>query len=367
MKVICNQKLLSSSINTVQKAVSSKTTMPILKGLLIETYKDGLKLVGTDLEIGIEKYMPAEILDEGSIVLSARLLGEIIRKLPDEDVEIELDHNNHVIIRCANSEFTLLAQPSLEFPELPQVEEDKVYKLPQDLFKNMIKQTVFATAIDETRPILTGVLMEIQDEKINMVALDGYRLALRQGHIKNIDNNKVVIPAKTLNEINRILMEEENTDIDIFFTENHVLFHMNEIRVTSRLLDGEFINYKQIIPNECKSRAKVNTKNLLNSIERASLLAKEGKNNLVKLSVKDECMTITSNAEIGTVYESVSIQLEGEDIDIGFNSKYFLDALKIIDSEEVYLEFTTSVSPCIVKPADHENYTYLILPVRLVG
>lgn len=367
MKIVCSQRILSSSISTVQKAVSSKTTLPILKGILLETHGQQLKLVGSDLEIGIENYINAEILSPGAVVLSAKILGDIIRKLPDADIEIEVDENNTASIRCENSEFTLIGQSAIEFPELSKVEEEECYKIPQDLFKNMIKQTVFATAVDETRPILTGVLVELQEEKINMVALDGYRLALRQANIKNINNNKAVIPAKTLNEINRILLEEENTDVEIFFTNKHVLFHMNKTRVISRLLEGDFINYEQIIPKEYKVRAKVNTKSLLNSIERASLLAKEGKNNLVKLSVRDECMNITSNAEIGKVFESVNIELEGDDIDIGFNSKYFLEALKIIDSDEIYLEFTTSVSPCIVKPTDNNNYTYLILPVRLVG
>ncbi|TCO78061.1 DNA polymerase III subunit beta [Marinisporobacter balticus] len=367
MKLICNQRVFSACINTVQKAVSSKTTLPILKGILIATYGQQLKLVGTDLEIGIENYIDAEILSPGAVVLSSRILGDIIRKLPDADIEIEVDDNNTTTIRCENSEFTLVGQPAIEFPELSRVEEEEGYRLPQDLFKNMIKQTVFATAVDETRPILTGVLMELQEESINMVALDGYRLALRQANTRNSHNNKAVIPSKTLNEINRILLEEENTDVEIFFTDRHVLFNMNKIRVISRLLEGDFINYKQIIPKEYKVRAKVNTKKLLNSMERASLLAKEGKNNLVKFSIRDEIMNITSNAEIGKVFESVSIELEGEDIDIGFNSKYFLEALKIIDSEEIYLEFTTSVSPCIVKPVDHSNYTYLILPVRLVG
>ncbi|QZY55051.1 DNA polymerase III subunit beta [Crassaminicella profunda] len=367
MKIICNQRKLSSSINTVQKAVSSKTTLPILKGILLETCGNQLKLVGSDLEIGIENYIEGEIISSGAVVLSSRILGDIVRKLPDADIEIEVDDNNNAIIRCENSEFTLIGQPAVEYPELPTVEEEDAYKLPQDLLKNMIKQTVFATSVDETRPILSGVLMELQEESINMVALDGYRLALRKANVKNTLNQKSVIPSKTLHEINRILTEEENTDVEIFFTDKHVLFNMNQTRVISRLLEGEFINYHQIIPKEYKSRAKVKTKNLLDSIERASLLAKEGKNNLVKFSVKDETMNITSNAEIGKVFESVSIELEGEDIDIGFNSKYFLDALKIIDSEEVYLEFTTSVSPCIVKPVDHSNYTYLILPVRLVG
>ncbi|WZL73164.1 DNA polymerase III subunit beta [Clostridiaceae bacterium 35-E11] len=367
MKLICSQRTLASSIHIVQKAVSSKTTLPILKGILLETCGQKLKLIGTDLEIGIEHCIDAEIFSPGAVVLSSRILGDIIRKLPDAEVEIEVDEEKNTIIRCENSEFTLIGQPAVEFPELPIVEEEEGYILPQDLLKNMIKQTVFATAMDETRPILTGVLMELQEKSINMVALDGYRLALRQASIANTKNNKAVIPGKTLNEVNRILMDEEESNLEIFFTDKHILFNMKEIRIISRLLEGDFINYQQIIPKEYKSRVKVNTKSLLDSIERASLLAKEGKNNLVKFSVKDEKMTITSNAEIGKVFESVNIELEGDDIDIGFNSKYFLDALKVIDSEELYLEFTTSVSPCIVKPTDHGNYTYLILPVRLVN
>ncbi len=367
MKFICSQKHLAASIHIVQKAVSTKTTLPILKGILIETCGQKLKLVGTDLEVGIENYIEANILSEGSIVISSRLLGDIIRKLPDADVEVDVDESNNMTIKCANSEFTLVGQPSVEFPELPAIEEENIYEIPQDLLKNMIRQTAFATALDETRPILTGVLMEIQEGIINMVALDGYRLSLRQGNIKTDFSNKAVIPGKTLNEIHRILSEEETSKVEIFFTDKHVLFQMANVRIISRLLEGEFINYKQIIPKEFKSRVKVKTRDLLDSIERASLLAREGKNNLIKFSVKDEMMTITSNAEIGRVFENLRIELEGEDIDIGFNSKYFLDALKILDSDEIYLDFTTNVSPCIIKPTDTNNYTYLVLPVRLAG
>ncbi len=367
MKIICKQKSLATGINIVQKAVSSKTTLPVLKGILLETNGDQLKLVGTDLELGIENSIEANIINPGSIVISSRILGDIVRKLPDSDVEIEVGNDNTTLIRCENSEFTLVGQSALEFPELPEVEKDYKYGIPQDLLKNMIKQTTFATAIDETRPILTGVLMEIKDETISMVALDGYRLALRQGSIKSIGSTKVVIPGKTLNEVYKILLEEDNKDIEIYFTDKQVLFDMENTRVISRLLEGEFINYKQIIPKNFKSRVKVNTRSLWDSIERASLLAKEGKNNLIKFSVKDEKMTISSNSEIGKVFESIIIELEGDDIEIGFNSKYFLDALKIIDSEELYLDFTTSVSPCILKPTDNNNYTYLVLPVRITN
>ncbi|MCG8540979.1 MAG: DNA polymerase III subunit beta [Clostridia bacterium] len=365
MKIICSQKELSTAVNIVQKAVSTKTTLPILKGILLEAKDDKLKLVGNDLDIGIENCIKTKTIKEGSVVISSRLFGDIVRKLPSSDVEIEVDDHNNVFIRCENSDFKLMGQPAIEFPELPYVEEENSYIIGQDLFKNMIRQTIFATSQDETRPILTGSLIEIEKKNISMVAIDGYRLAIRKAYLNTDIDNKAVIPSKTLNEINRILGNEAEGDIHISFTDKHILFTLDETRIISRLLEGEFINYLQIIPKEYKSRAKVSTKSLLDSIERASLVAKEGKNNLIKFSIKDDIMDVSSNVEIGSVNEEVRIELEGEDLDIGFNSKYLLDALRVIDSEEIYLEFTTGVSPCIMKPADNENYTYLLLPVRL--
>ncbi len=365
MKIICSQKELSTAVNIVQKAVSTKTTLPILKGILLEAKDDKLKLVGNDLDIGIENCIKTKTIKEGAVVISSRLFGDIVRKLPSSDVEIEVDDHNNVFIRCENSDFKLMGQPAIEFPELPYVEEENSYIIGQDLFKNMIRQTIFATSQDETRPILTGSLIEIEKKNISMVAIDGYRLAIRKAYLNTDIDNKAVIPSKTLNEINRILGNEAEGDIHISFTDKHILFTLDETRIISRLLEGEFINYLQIIPKEYKSRAKVSTKSLLDSIERASLVAKEGKNNLIKFSIKDDIMDVSSNVEIGSVNEEVRIELEGEDLDIGFNSKYLLDALRVIDSEEIYLEFTTGVSPCIMKPADNENYTYLLLPVRL--
>ncbi len=365
MKIICSQRELNIAVNIVQKAVSTKTTLPILKGILLEAKENKLKLVGNDLDIGIENYIDTKIIREGSIVISSRLFGDIIRKLPNSEIEIEVDEQNNVFIRCENSDFKLVGQPAMEFPELPFVEEENTYTIGQDLFKNMIRQTIFATSQDETRPILTGSLIEIGNKSISMVAIDGYRLALRKAYLNTDIDNKAVIPSKTLNEINRILGNESEGDIYISFTDKHILFTIDEIRIISRLLEGEFINYFQIIPKEFKSKVKVSTKNLLDSIERASLLAKEGKNNLIKFSVKDDIMNVSSNVEIGSVNEEVSIELEGDDLDIGFNSKYLLEALKVIDSEEIYLEFTTGVSPCVMKPTDNDNYIYLLLPVRL--
>lgn len=367
MRFLCPQKVLMQGISIVQKSVSTKTTLPILKGICLEAAANKLKLVGTDLEIGIENSIEVEVLDEGSAVIDARLLGEIVRKLPDSEVEVTLLDNNQIKIKCENSEFNILSLSATDFPELPTIEEEDAYTIPQDLFRNMIRQTVFSTSQDESRPILTGVLMEIEGGVLNMVALDGYRLALRKGKIESPYNYKVVIPGKTLNEVSRVMNVDEDDPIHIVITENHTLFTIGNTRLISRLLEGEFINYKQILPKEYKSRVKINTKSLLNSIERASLLAKEGKNNLVKFMIKDEVITITSNSELGKVHEEISINLEGADLEIAFNSKYFIDALKAIDDEEVYLNFTTNISPGIIKPVNNDNYVYLVLPVRVAS
>lgn len=365
MKIICNQKILAHKINIVQKAINGKTTLELLKGILLTAKEGTLNLTGYDLEIGIDTHIQAEIVEEGEIVINARLFGDIIRKLPDTFVEIETDSDNNVYINCLNSRFKIKGDSSVEYPRLPDVNENDLYNIPQDLLKNMIKQTVFAISQDQTKPILMGELLEIVGGNISLVAIDGYRLAVRSSEIDNMSNNtKVIIPGKTLHDVNGLLSSEDDA-IQLGFDEKNAIFIINETKIITRLLDGEFIDYKKLLPREYGVRAKVNTKELLNSIERASLLSQSEKNNLIKLSIRDNSIAITSNTEKGNVYEEVSIELEGDYLDIAFNSRYFLDALKVIDSEEIFIEFTTNVNPCIIKPVDGTKYTYLLLPVRI--
>ncbi|WP_069651074.1 DNA polymerase III subunit beta [Caloranaerobacter ferrireducens] len=364
MKIKVTQKELNKCINIVQKAITSKTTLPILNGILLEAEENTLKLTGTDLEIGIESKINCEVIEEGSIVIASRLFGDIIRKLPSLDVEIETDENNNVHITCGNSKFNIIGQPSIEYPQLPVVDDDISLNIPKDLLKSMIKQTIFAAAQDEIKPILTGALLEVNNKRAALVALDGYRLAVKEISVSSDNNIKVVIPSKTLNEVSRIL-DDDDSDVKIMFTSSHVLFDFGETVIISRLLEGEFINYRDIIRNEYKSRVKVNTRTVQESIERASLLAREGKNNLVKFTISDEKMIISSNSEIGNVHEELPIELEGNDIKIAFNSKYMLDALRVIDSEEIIMDFESNVKPCIMRPYGDNSYTYLVLPVRL--
>lgn len=365
MKFKCLKKDLLEGISTVQKAVTGKTTLPILEGILVRAVPGKLFLTATDLDLGIETKIDCEVLKNGSVVLNSRLFGDIIRSLPDMDVEIEVDDTYNATIVCSKSKFNLIGQDPAEYPELPQINENVMYNLPQDILKDMIRQTIFATAQDETRPILTGVLFEVKNGILSMVALDAYRLALTKSSINLSGDISAVIPGKTLNEVGKILLSDEG-EISITFTPNHILFTIGDTKVISRLLEGEFINYRQIIPEEYKLRVKVNTKSLLEGIERASLLAREGKTNLITMDIKEDYMVITSNSQFGNVHEEVPILLEGDNLQIRFNSKYFIDVLKVVDADEVYLEFSSSVSPCILKTGEESDYIYLVLPVRLI-
>lgn len=366
MKIICNQKLLANKIGIVQKAINSKTTLDLLKGVLIVTKQDEIVLKGYDLEIGIETRVSAEVMEQGSIVINSKLFGDIIRKLPDSFVEIETDEDNNVYINCLNSKFKIKGDSAKEYPQIPDVNEDNLYSIPQDVLKSMIKQTVFATSQDQTKPILMGELLEIDNEDINLVAIDGYRLAVRTCKVDNLNQDikaKVIIPGKTLTDVNSLLSSEE--DVKVGFNEKNAIFIIDETKIVTRLLDGEFIDYKKLCPREYNSKIKLKTKDLLNSIERASLLSQSELNNLIKLSIRDSMMAITSNNEKGNVYEEVALSLEGDYLDIAFNSRYLLEGLKNIDCEEIYMEFTTNVNPCIMKPADGTRYIYLLLPVRI--
>lgn len=362
MKIITNKSDLLNSINIVQKAVPSKSTHPILEGILFEAKNGKLKLTGTDSEIGIETQINVDVIIPGKIVLTSKIIGEIVRKLPNSDIEIETTNNNVNII-CEKSKFKVISLAPEEFPELPIVKKDNGITLSQNIFKDMIKHTIFSVSTDEIRPILTGLLFEIDGDKVSMVALDGFRMAVRWCSIINDKEFKAVIPGKALSEIGKILNDSEEM-INIYFSRNQIMTQINDTIIISRLLEGEFINYKQIIPSEYKIKVKVNTMKLIESCDRAALFAKDSNNNMIKFEIVDELMMIKSNSQNGDVHEELKIEKEGNDIEIAYNAKYFMDALKVIESEFVEIEFTTNISPSIIKPCDGNGYLYLVLPAR---
>ncbi|MCR1952957.1 MULTISPECIES: DNA polymerase III subunit beta [unclassified Clostridium] len=365
MIFICEKQKLQEGISIANKAITGKTTMPILEGIYINAKSEGLTLIGSDMDVSIETKVEADILEEGMIVIDAKIFGEIIRKLPNSDIKIETLENDIIQITCEKSVFNLVYMNGEDYPALPSINENLSVEVQQNILKNMIKGTSFAIAQDETRPILQGILFEVKNKNLNLVALDGYRLAVRSEFLDNDNEIEVVIPGKTLNEVSKIL-EDVSDIVKITFTNNHILFNLNNTKVISRLLDGKFVNYSSLLPQEHKILVDVDKQHLQSCIERASLMAKDSNSNLIKLDVQEENMIITSNSQLGKVREELSINLQGEPIQIAFNSRYLLDVLKNVDDDEIKMEMTSSVSPCVIKCKNTDNSKYLVLPVRLI-
>ncbi|WP_100065407.1 DNA polymerase III subunit beta [Miniphocaeibacter massiliensis] len=363
MKFEISQKELLKHISIAQKAISSRTTIQILEGILFTTKDNCLILTSTDLELSIETKVNCLVEEEGQIVINSSMIGNIVRKLPDAPIKVNVVGDN-IQIKCMNSEFNLIGQDYSDYPPLPKRDGDKNIKLETNILKNAIKQTVFASSQDETRPALTGVLVELANNELNFVALDGFRISLRKFNIECKEDVKEIIPSRALVELQKILEDDQSIEID--FISNNIVFDLDDTLVYSRLLDGKFINYKDIISDEYSTKVEVNKKDFQDSLERASLLAREEKANLIKISVKNNNLNITSNSEYGNVNENIACMKEGEDIDIAFNAKYLLDGLKVIDSENCEILLTGSLNPCIIHPVDEDiDYTYLVLPVRL--
>jgi len=365
MKIVCEKEKLASVINIVQKAVSSKTTLPILEGILIETVESGVKFTSNDLEISIECLLQAEVKESGAVVVESRMFGEIIRRLPDTDIILYSEDNGVFVIECEGSLYRLVSLNPDEFPKIPEVKVQESISIKQNILKEMIRQTIFSVSVDENRPIFTGCLLEIKEESINMVSVDGFRLSLRRQRYEGEGNNlNVVIPGKTLNEIFKIL-QNNNEEISISVAKNQALFKMKDVKIVSRILEGEFLNYKAAIPVEKEIRIKVNKDFLLSAFERIYLLTRDEKKYPVKLKIENNVITIMCNSTIGNAKEEISAEIEGKDIEIGFNPKYFIDALKVIEKEQVYIDFTTSMAPGVIRPVEEEEFIYMILPVRI--
>lgn len=364
MKIICSKENLTEGISVVQKAVSSKTTLPILEGILLEA-DEKFKLTGNDLEIGIECYVDADIREKGAVVLNSRIFGDIVRRLPDSEVMIEMKENELVIIECENSHFEIKGIKADGFPALPTIEKENALKVSQKLLREMIKQTIFAVSDDENRPILTGSLVECRENELTFVSIDGFRLALRKNKVENdMSDIKVVVPGKTLNEIVKILQPVEE-NVTIYSSSNQILFDLGNCKVVSRLLEGEYLNYKSIIPEENETKIKVKTKDMLSSIERASLvITMEERRYPVRFKIADDKIIITSNTDVGAVKEELRVDMEGKDLEIGFNPRYFIEALRVIEEESIDILFTTNVGPCTIRPVQDDYFAYMILPVR---
>lgn len=366
MKVICSKENLLNGINIVQKAVSTKTTLPILEGILLNA-DDKFKLTGNDLEIGIECFLEADIRNTGSIVINSKIFGDIVRRLPDSEVLIEVKENNLVILECENSHFEIKGINPSGYPTLPKVDKENVLSLTQGNLKDMIRQTVFAVGTDENRPVLTGSLIEVKDKELVFVSVDGFRLALRRKIIETeINDFTVIVPGKTLNEISKIL-QANNDEVFIYNSNNQIVFDTQSWRIVSRLIEGKYLNYNSLLNKEFETKVIVNIKEFQSSLERASLISMNDKNSPVKLFISDDKMVITSNAELGAVREEIKAEIEGNNLEIGYNPAFLIDALKAIDEDRAAIYFITTNAPCTLRPVieNKNDFAYLVQAVRI--
>ncbi len=371
MKIICEKEKLLKGINSVVRGVPTRTTMPILEGILIQTNDNELKLTSYDLELGIEYTMECEVQEEGNTVVNSIMFSEIIRKLPDTDISIELNENNLLVIECEGSLYKLSTMNPDEFPELPKIIVENSIETEQTILKNMIRKTIFAVSIEENRPIFTGCLFEVINNSLNVVAIDGFRMGWVSKNLSNATNNfKAVIPGKTLNEVNKIILDSFDS-IKIGVSKNQAIFEMENCKIVTRLLDGEFLNYSSVIPNNWETRVRVNKNLIQNCFERVSLISSSSiekeKKYPVKILIDVGKVVISCTNQTGDAKEEIYTETEGKKLEIGVNPKYFLDALKAIDDEEIFVSFGNSISPCVIKPIDEtsKDYTYMILPIRM--
>ncbi|ATA58466.1 DNA-directed DNA polymerase III beta subunit [Geobacillus stearothermophilus] len=376
MNISIDREALTRSVQDVMKAVSTRTTIPILTGIKLTATTLGVTLTGSDSDISIESFIPLEkegrllvdVKRPGSIVLQARFFAEIVKKLPQQTVEIETEDNFLTVIRSGHSEFRLNGLNADEYPRLPQIEEENVFQIPADLLKTIIRQTVFAVSTSETRPILTGVNWKVENNELVCTATDSHRLAMRKVKIEagHAVSYNVVIPGKSLNELSKIL-DDGSAPVDIVITANQVLFKAKHLLFFSRLLDGNYPETARLIPTESKTTMTVNAKEFLQAIDRASLLAREGRNNVVKLTtLPGGLLEISSvSPEIGKVTEQLQAEsLEGEELNISFSAKYMMDALRALDGTDIQISFTGAMRPFVLRPLYTDSMLQLILPVR---
>lgn len=364
MKIDVKREELCRAISIVQRGVNTNSNFSILNGILIETINGRLKLVGSNLDLRIEIIINCNVIEEGSRVVESKLLGGIVRSLYDDNVQI-CSEGNSLKILSGNSFFYINSKESSEYPMLPIEKENNSIEIGSEVFKNMIKQTAFATAQGDITSILSGALLEILDNQISLISLDRYRLAVKRERIEGENSKNVIIPAKTLNELSKII-DIESEVIKIFFSKNYIKFNIGEIVVTSILLEGEYVDYNKFLDNDFNSKITLNKKLFQDSIERAILLNKDQGASLVTLEIKDEKMIIKSESQVGNFEDILNIELQGSYLLIGFNAKYLLEGLKVIDSENINIYFTSKVGPCIIKPENDYTYTYLVLPTRSV-
>ncbi len=364
MKLVISKGNLVKAVNIVSKAVPTRTTMSILECILIDASAGEIKFMANDMELGIETCVEGEILQRGVIALDAKIFSEIVRKLPDNDVTIETDNACNTMITCEKAEFSILGKPGDDFSYLPYIEKNDSIILTEYTLKEVIRQTIFSIADNENNKMMTGELFEIEGNNLKVVSLDGHRISIRNIEMKNsYENRKMIVPGKTLQEISKIIPGSFDEEVVISFTSNHIVFEFGGTTVVSRLIEGQYFRINQMLSSDYGTKVRINKKELLNCIDRSTLLVKEGDKKPIIMNITDSTMELKINSFIGSMKEEIDIEKEGRDIMIGFNPKFFIDALRVIDEDEVVLYMINPKAPCFIKD-DEGKFIYLILPVN---
>ncbi len=367
MKLVCKKANLQNGVQIVSRAVPNKTTMSILECILIDASNNMITLTANDMDLGIETIIQGEIKEEGLIAIDAKIFLEIVRKLPDSDVKIETDSSYKVTITCEKAKFNIMGKSGEDFSYLPIVEKENSVVLSQFTLKELVRQTIFSISDNDNNKLMTGELFEINGDELKVVSSDGHRISIRKVQLRDsYDHKKVVVPGKTLNEVSKILPGEAEGVLNIYFTARHIVFAFNDTTVVSRLIEGEYFNIDRMLSGDYETKVRINKKELLNCIDRATLLTREGDRKPVVIDIMDGTMELKIDSALGSMNEDIDIEKQGKDLMIGFNPKFLIDALRVIDDEEVDMYMVNPKAPCFIKN-EEQSYIYLILPVSLVA
>ena len=366
MKISCLRTDLQSAVSIVSRAVATKSTIPAMEGVLIKAFGNKLNISGYNLEIGITTDVEATIMDEGEIVISAKLFLDIVRNLPEEILTIETDDRLVIYINCGDADYKITGMSSVEYPDLPTFEQTDSITLGSKTLREMIRQTVYATSENMAKPIYTGSLFEIENAVLTIVAIDGYRMAIRKENVESQSNTSFVVPGKTQLEILKLLSDDEEP-VDIIIGQRHITFKVKNYRVISRLLEGIFIDYKSTIPQTEKTEVVINTRRLINSVERMSLMNNDRMQSPVRCKFLGDQIKFSCASAVGSANDSIRIPIIGEQVEIGFNNRYMLDALKNTDCDEVKIVLNGTISPIVIKPVQGDSFLFIVVPMRLAN
>ncbi|MHB9037114.1 MAG: DNA polymerase III subunit beta [Armatimonadota bacterium] len=365
MKVICARKDIFEGVQTAGRAVSPRTSLPILGHLLITAEEDKIRISATDLEIGMECVVDARVEEPGQMTVPSKTLTEILAALPDTDVSLSVDESNTVSLKCGTSDYSILGLPAEEFPMLPEVREEVSIIVEHDALRDAIKRTSFAISQDESRAILTGILLQVNEDGAKLVSTDGHRLCLQECSVVEAHGTvNAIIPGRAMNELTRVVPEGQGT-VEVKIAASQVMFQVGETSLISRLIEGQFPNYEKVVPQEHDKKLTIPTDQLLQSVKRAEIVARENSHRTI-ISVEDGTLTVTAESgNIGRAHEEVEVIKEGDDTKMAFNARYLMDVLNVIDTEAIDVELSGESAPAVIRPQGQLDYTYVLMPMQI--